>query len=67
MVWVTNGVGIGIPAAGIGAVRGTVEGAPVEGIPKVGVVTGVVVDVPPTVPTKMGVGVTLAMGLVGAV
>ena len=52
---------------GIGAVRGTVEGAPVEGIPKVGVVTGVVVDVPPTVPTKMGVGVTPAMGLVGAV
>ena len=38
-----------------------------EGIPKVGVVTGIVVDVPPTVPTKMGVGVTPAMGLVGAV
>ena len=47
--------------------RGTVEGAPVEGIPKVGVVTGVMVDVPPTVATKMGVGVTPAMGLVWAV
>ena len=47
--------------------RGTIEGALVEGIPKVGVVTGAVVDVPPTVPTKMGVGVTPAMGLVGAV
>ena len=45
--------------------RGTVNGGPVEGIPIAGVVTGVVVDVPPTVPTKMGV--TPAMGLVGAV
>ena len=60
-------MGIGIPAAGMGAVRGTVDEGPMEGIPKVGVVTGVVVDVPPTVPTKMGVGVTPAMGLVGAV
>ena len=58
-------MGIGIPAVGIGTVRATVEGAPMEGIPKVGVVSGVVVDVPPTVPTKMGV--TPAMGLVGAV
>ena len=58
---------MGIPAAGIGAVRGTADGGPVEGVPKVGVVTGVVVDVPPTVLTKMGVGVTPAMGLVGAV
>ena len=47
--------------------RGTVNGGPVEGIPIAGVVTGVVVDVPPTVPTKTGVGVILAMGLVGAV
>ena len=37
-------MGIGIPVAGIGTVRGTVEGAPVEGIPKVGVVLGVVVE-----------------------
>ena len=58
-------MGIGILAAGIDTVRGTVEGALVEGIPKIGVVTGVVVDVPPTVPTKMGF--TPAMGLVGAV
>ena len=47
--------------------RGTVDGGPMEGIPKAGVVTGVVVDVPPTVPTKMGVGVIPAMGLVGEV
>ena len=63
-------MGIGIPAAGIGAMRGTVEG-PVEGIPKTGVVTGigagVVVDVPPAISTKTGVEVTPAMGLVGAV
>ena len=58
---------MGIPTTGIGAVRGMVDEGPVEGIPKVGVVTGVVVDVPPTVPTKMGVGVAPAMGLVGAV
>ena len=58
---------IGIPAAGIGTVRGTVDGGPMEGIPIAGVVTGVVVDVPPMVPTKMGVGVTPTMGLVGAV
>ena len=60
-------MGIGILAAGIGAVRGTVDGGPVEGIPTAGVVTGVVVDVPPTVPTMKGVEVTPAMGLVGAV
>ena len=60
-------MGIGIPAAGIGAVRVTVDGSPMEGIPKAGVVTGVVVDVPPMVSTKMGVEVTPAMGLVGVV
>ena len=60
-------MGIGIPVAGIDAVRGTVDRGPMEGIPKVGVVTGVVVDVPPMVPTKIGVEVTPAMGLVGAV
>ena len=60
-------MGIGIPAAGIGAVRGTVDGGSVEGIPIAGVVTGVVVDVPPMVPTMKGVEVTPAMGLVGAV
>ena len=60
-------MGIGIPAAGIGAVRGTVDGGPMEGIPKVGVVTGAVVDVPPMVYAKTGVGVTPAIGLVGAV
>ena len=47
-------MGIGSLAVGIGAVRGTVDGGPVEGIPTVGVVPGVVVDVPPMVPTKMG-------------
>ena len=52
---------------GIGSVRGTVDGGPMEGIPKVGVVTGVVVDVPPTISTKTRVEFTLAMGLVGAV
>ena len=56
---------------GIGAVRGTVDGGPMEGIPKTGVVTGigagVVVDVPPMISTKTGVEVTPAMGLVGAV
>ena len=60
-------MGIGIPAAGIGAVRGTVDGGPMEGIPKAGVVAGVVVDVPPAISTKTGVEVTPAMGLVGAV
>ena len=60
-------MGIVIPAARIGAMRGTVDGVPMEGVPKVGVVTGVVVDVPPMVPTKRGVEVTPAMGLVGAV
>ena len=47
--------------------RGTVDEGPMEGIPKAGVVTSVVVDVPPMVPTKKGVEVTPAMGLVGAV
>ena len=47
--------------------RGTVDGGLVEGIPKAGVVTGVVVDVPPMVSTKTGVEITPAMGLVGAV
>ena len=60
-------MGIGIPAAGIGTVRGTIEGPPVEGIPMIGVITGVVVDVPPTVPPMKGVGFMPAMGLVGAV
>ena len=58
---------MGIPAVGIGAVRGMVDGGPMEGIPKAGVVTGVVVDVPPMVSNKTGVEVTPAMGLVGAV
>ena len=52
---------------GIGTVRGTVDGPPVEGIPMIGVITGVVVDVPPTVPPIKGVGFMPAMGLVGAV
>ena len=56
-----------MPAVGIGTVRGTVDGPPVEGIPMIGVITGVVVDVPPTVPPIKGVGFTPAMGLVGAV
>jgi hypothetical protein len=60
-------VGIGIPAEGIGTVRGMVDGGPMEGIPKTGVVTGVVVDVPPTGPMTNGVEVVPAMGLVGAV
>ena len=58
---------MGIPAAGIGAMRGTVDGRPMEGIPKAGLVTGVVVDVPPMISTKTGVEVMPAMGLVGAV
>ena len=45
-------MGTGIPATGIGAMRGTVDGVPLEGIPKIGVVTGVVVDMPPMVTTK---------------
>ena len=47
--------------------RGTVDGPLVEGIPMIGVTTGVVVDVPPTVPPIKGVGFTPAMGLVGVV
>ena len=46
---------------------GTVDGGPMEGVPKAGVVTGVVVDVPPMVPTKKGVEGMPAMGLVGVV
>ena len=46
--------------------RGIVEGPPMEGIPMIGVVTGGVVDVPPTVPPMKGVGFMPAMGLVGA-
>ena len=60
-------MGIGSPTVGIGAVRGTVDGGPMEGVPKAGVVTGVVVDVPQMVPAKTGVEVTPSMGLVGAV
>ena len=59
-------MGIGIPTAGIGAMRGTVDGGSMEDIPKAGVVAGVVVDGPPAISTKMGVEVTPAMGLVGA-
>ena len=60
-------MGIGSLAKGIGAMRGTVDGGPMEGIPKAGVVAGVVVDVPPRISTKTGVEVTPAMGLVGVV
>ena len=58
---------MGIPAVGIGTVRGMVDGPPVEGIPMIGVVTGIVVDVPPVVPIMKGLGDMPAMGLVGAV
>ena len=58
---------MGIPAVGIGTVRGTVDGPPVEGIPRIGVVTGIVADVPPVVPIMEGLGFTPAMGLVGVV
>ena len=54
-------------ATGMGAVIRMVDVDPIEGIPKAGVVVGVVVDAPPMVPTKKGVEVTPAMGLVGAV
>ena len=67
VVGVTNGVGMGIPAVGIGTVRGMVDGPPVEGIPMIGVVTGIVADVPPVVPIMKGLGFTPAMGLVGEV
>ena len=40
---------------------------PVEGIPMIGVVTGIVADVPPVVPIMEGLGFTPAMGLVGVV
>ena len=55
---------MGIPAVGIGTVRGMVDGPPVEGIPMIGVVTGIVADVPPVVPIVEGLGFTPAMGLV---
>ena len=44
-----------------------VEGPPMEGIPMIGVVTGIVADVPPVVPIMKGLGFTPAMALVGAV
>ena len=58
---------MGIPAVGIGTVRGMVDGPPVEGIPMIGVVTGIVADVPPVVPIMEGLGFTPAMELVGVV
>ena len=64
---VTNGVGMGILAVGIGTVRGMVDGPLVEGIPTIGVVTGIGVDVPLVVPIMEGLGFTPAMGLVGVV
>ena len=64
---VTTGVGRGIPAVGIGSVRGTVDGPPVEDVPMIGVVTGIVADVPLVVPKVEGLGFTPAMGLLGAV
>jgi len=62
----TNGVGMGIPAVGIGTVRGTVDGPPEEEVPMMGVVTGIAAEVPPVVPMLEGLGFTPAMGLVGA-
>ena len=56
-----------MPAVGIGTVRGMVDGPPVEGIPMIGVVTGIEADVPPVVPIMKGLGFTPAMGLVGVV
>ena len=58
---------MGIPAVGMGTVRGMVDGPPVEGVPMIGVVTGIVADEPPEVPMMEGLGFTPAMGLVGAV
>ena len=58
---------MGIPAVGMGTVRGTVDGPPVEGIPMIGVVTGIAADVPLVVPMMEGLGFTPSMGLVGAV
>ena len=55
---------MGIPAVGIGTVRGMVDEPPVEGIPMIGVVTGIVADVPPVVPIVEGLGFTPAMRLV---
>ena len=48
-------------------VRGTVDGPPVEDVPIIGVVTGIVADAPLVVPKVEGLGFTPAMGLVGAV
>ena len=67
VVGVTNGVGMVIPAVGIGMVRGMVDGPPVEGIPMIGVVSGIVADVPPVVPIMEGLGFMPAMGLVEVV
>ena len=67
MVGVTNVVGMGIPVVGIGTMIGMVDVPPVEGIPMIGVVTGIVADVPLVVPIVEGLGFTPAMGLVGAV
>ena len=61
---VTNGVGMGIPAVGIGTVRGMVDGPLVECIPMMGVVTGIEADVLPVVPMVEGLGFTPAMRLV---
>ena len=58
---------MGIPAIGIGTVRGMVDGPFVEDVPMMGVVTGTVADVPLVVPMLEGLGFTPAMGLVGAV
>ena len=58
---------MGILAVGIGTMRGMVDRPPVEGIPMMGVVTGIEADVPPVVPIMKGLGFMPAMGLVGAV
>ena len=58
---------MGILAVGIGTVTGTVDGPPMEDVPMMGVVTGIVADVPPVVPMMEGLGFMPAMGLVGAV
>ena len=60
-------MGMGIPVVGIGTVMGMVDGPPMEGIPMIGVVTGIVADVPLVVPIVEGLGFTPAMGLVGEV
>ena len=42
------------------------DGPPEEDVPMMGVVTGIVADVPLVVPMVEGLGFTPAMGLVGA-